>query len=141
MIVFFWLLWFLGALFEESLWGVSKWQVLAYASAFLVPPLWLISIPLRHALRARRVAYGITDRRLMVVGEETRAELLSFEPQDIQFVERIDYDGGLGSIFFRLTVQPWKRAWRRRVFWGRYGMLGVEQPRLVESRIRDLAGR
>ena len=139
IIVVLWLLWLVIALFEEGHAQIGKLEVIGYSLPFLLPGLVLMLIPLRSALHARSVAYGITDRRLLIVAEKPRRAVLSFAPNDIEVIERFDYENGLGSIFFHYTVAHSRKAWRHYFRWGRVGFFGVDEPAAVEAMIRDLA--
>ncbi len=101
----------------------------------LLPGLWLLAVPFRHARASRSIAYGITDRRLIIAAEKPAKTVLSFAPRDIQFIQRFDYESGLGSLFFSKATTPDHLAWRRRSGWDRIGFMGIPDAARVEEMI------
>ena len=139
LIVGLWLLWFVIALLQEGPAAVFTPQVMGYSLPLILPGLWLLSIPLRHARNSRSIAYGISDRRLIIAAQKPSESLLSFAPRDIRFIQRFDYENGLGSLFFSKATEPANWSWRRRSGWARIGFVGVAEPAEVEAMILALS--
>ena len=139
LMVVLWIIWLIIALFEEPRPDHSKLQAIAFSLPFLLPGLWLMAIPLRHGLYSRSMAYGITDRRLLIAAEMPKPSLLSFAPKDIKSVQRFDYENGLSSILFAYMVTGQRRAWQRRLKISPIGFFGIEGAAEVEEMVKTLS--
>ena len=80
------------------MWGAS--EAGAFALFGLLPMsfgLWLISAPFRAFFRAPNLAFGLSDRRAVIVA---RNEIKSFPLEQIEFVDTKSFNDGGGHVFF-----------------------------------------
>lgn len=77
---------------------------------FIVIGVWALSRPLRENLRARRVYYAITDRRILIVTAGRRMRVNSITADAISDYERIDRGDGRGDIRLKKTVSRGHRG-------------------------------
>ena len=80
------------------MWGASAAG--AFALFGLVPmsfALWLISAPLRAFLRAPKLAFGLSDRRALIVAPD---EVKSYPLEQIAFVDTKSSNDGSGHVYF-----------------------------------------
>ena len=67
---------------------------------FLIFGLALLAIPVGVRLKRRRTIYVATDQRLLIISGLSRRSVKSFEPADIDFIERRERRDGSGTVFF-----------------------------------------
>ena len=95
--------------------------------------LFVLSKPLRQALKSGSMVYGITDQRLFIISGSRRKEVHSYAPESIQRTER----DGSGDIVIRHDTA----AWNASRFPTKVGFFGVPDIRKVEEMVRRLAGK
>jgi len=105
--------------------------------ATLAVGLVMLLSPLRYARKARRMAYAVTDSRVLII-EPGRVQ--SFEPSDIQHLIRTDKGSGSGNLIFReeqgnqiLAIYTFGATALRKI-----GFYGVPDVHVAETAIRDL---
>lgn len=101
----------------------------AFGIPFIVVGLGLVSGPLRARLRARRILYALTDRRLIVREDDY---VQSFDFDQIQMIRRRDNGDGTGDVLFREERVARSRGTGSRPV----GFLGINEPQKVEQAIR-----
>lgn len=67
----------------------------------------LVLAPLGSYLRAARTAFGVTDRRAIVLSGLLFRRARSYTPAEIEQVDVRRKKDGSGSVFFRRDPQPW----------------------------------
>jgi hypothetical protein len=97
---------------------------------FIVAGLGLVASPLLAAIQGRSMVYAISDRRLIILERFPWNRVQSFEPRDIQELERTERGGGAGDIVFRK-----ERSGRSLK---QIGFFGIPDVRTVEDKIRKL---
>ncbi len=97
----------------------------------------LLTSPLRLARTARRMAYAVTDGRALII-EPGRVQ--SFDPGDLQQLNRRDTGGGKGDLIFReeqgnlmLAMYTFGATANRKI-----GFYGVADVRAAEDALRKL---
>jgi hypothetical protein len=99
---------------------------------------FVLQLPLGF-LEARRVAYAITDRRLLVITSLVGRKIRSFEPQDINMLERREGVNGYGSVLFRQEAYYGRDDGAAPI--KKIGFYGVPDARRVEREIASLRAR
>ncbi|PHQ68868.1 MAG: hypothetical protein COB93_09525 [Sneathiella sp.] len=74
--------------------------------------LWLALTPLRYALRARRTAYFVTDKRAVILEKGLRIRETVFNPDAITDYKLIRRGGDRGDIRLRLSQTRTKTAYQ-----------------------------
>lgn len=64
----------------------------------LLGGLWLVTVPVRLAMRARKTYYAITDKRVLIVKAGKRIKVITITSGDITDYERSDRGDGTGDI-------------------------------------------
>jgi len=97
----------------------------------------MLASPLRHRQKAKRLAYVVTDGRVLIA-EPGRVR--SFEPGDIQQLNRRDKGNGKGDLIFReeqgnlmLAMYTFGATANQKI-----GFFGVSDVRAAEDAIRKL---
>jgi hypothetical protein len=91
---------------------------------------------LKSILRNRSTVYAVTDRRALIIGENS---VQSYGPRDIEFIERRMHSGGRGDILFAREVHSSGAAmwgpggFSRRAIETSVGFFGIEDARAVEA--------
>ncbi|MBK8457120.1 MAG: hypothetical protein IPL47_08455 [Phyllobacteriaceae bacterium] len=101
----------------------------AFGIPFIVVGISLVSGPLRARWRARRVVYGLTDRRL-IIREDDYVQSFAFD--QIQMIKRRDNRDGTGDVVFREETRRLSRGSRSESI----GFHGIAEPQKVEQAIR-----
>lgn len=141
-LVLFSTLWLAGALvipftFDGGLpsvfllfFSVPGFVALGFGLTMLLSPLW-------YWRKAKRMAYAVTDSRVLII-EPGRVQ--SFESGDIKQLVRFDKGGGNGDLIFReedsnlmLALHSFGTMANRKI-----GFYGVPDVRAAENAIRDL---
>lgn len=106
---------------------------------FLLIGLGMVSMPYWAWRSARRSAYVITDRRVLILTSSRRGALSveSIEPARLQNIERTQYPDGSGDLVFA-AVDLSRRGRRRK---HEIGFDAVRDVRKAEEAIRALAAR
>ena len=99
--------------------------------------LFVLSKPLRQALKSGSMVYSITDQRLFIISGNRRKEVHSYAPESIQRLERTERRDGSGDTVFRHNTA----AWNASRFPTKVGFFGVPDIRKVEEMVRRLAGK
>ncbi|MEM1039224.1 MAG: hypothetical protein AAGI12_07105 [Pseudomonadota bacterium] len=105
---------------------------------FIIVGAGLVLSPVWAALRARKMIYGLTDKRLMIRQELPTTSLRSWPIRDLGPLERegADTDSGTGSVFFAKDVKSNNNS--RGVTVTRVGFVGVRDPKRLEEEIETL---
>lgn len=113
---------------------------------FIIVGAGLVLSPLWAALRARKVIYGLTDKRLIIRHELPTTSLRSWPIRDLGPLEREGADrdggtvggthGGTGSVFFAKDIQSNNNS--RGVTVSRVGFVGIQDPKRLEEEIEAL---
>jgi len=99
--------------------------------------LYSLSTPLRYWRKAKRTVYAVTDLRVLIV-EPGRVQ--SFEPGDLQQLERQDKGNGSGNLIFReeqgnlmLAMHTFGGSANQKI-----GFFGISDVRAAEDAVRQL---
>jgi len=119
------------------------------ASALIVPAIGVVMLgiglamlasPVWYARKAKSMTYGVTDARIMIIGPRG---VQSFEPGDIQQLDRTDWYDGRGDLIFRdehvnsvLPMNTFDVIVNRKI-----GFFGVSDVRAAEDAVRRLKRR
>jgi len=105
---------------------------------FLLVGLGIMTLPVWAWMGAKKTVYAISSDRLVIIA---RGSVRSFEPHEIENLERRERPDGNGDVIFhRDHVRTYSsRGGRTRV--RRNGFFGIAEVRQVENEIRRLKAR
>jgi hypothetical protein len=108
---------------------------------FIAIGLWILSSPLRAAMKASLTVYAITSDRLLIIEGARSHRITSFTPADVQQIERTERGDGSGDVVFRKENPTSSRGFSFNGNWTatRIGFFGVRDVRRVEASVRQLA--
>ena len=102
----------------------------AVGIAMVLAPIWGYAVGLS-------TLYAITNRRLLIIRRFPTRRVVSYEPHDIEAVERRDRGGG-GDIFFGQESRSAKVVFPVFTPVQRVGFFGIPEVRRAEEEIRKL---
>jgi hypothetical protein len=114
-----------------------RWFFPLFGVPFILIGLGLLSSPWWGRRKAAGVLYAITDRRVLISepGWRGARAVKSFEPEELQTLERTEQADGSGDLIFS------RRSWRDRHGDHRataVGFIGLPRVREVEAQLRKL---
>ena len=130
-------------------WTIAAWdEVSGGEGAVLVFPLFGLSFvaisivtvlsPIWGYVVGLYTLYAVTNRRLMIIRRFPTRRVASYEPHDIEAVERRDRSGGSGDIIFGREVRSPYSTFPGFASVKRVGFFGIPEVRRVEEDIRKL---
>lgn len=128
-------------------WMVGAWQTMdgsesgffvlfpLFGLPFLLVGLGIVLAPLWVYMHAHKTVYAITSQRLIIKKGRT---VKTYEPEEIEKVERTDHKNGLGDVIFARELHRTRGRHGSRTRIRKVGFLGVLNARQVEDAVRKL---
>jgi hypothetical protein len=117
----------MGAPIFFTLWGLMFCGI---GAAVLLSPLWA-------AKKGSSTVYVVTDQRAMIIEGGSSRSIKSWTRRDIDTIERREHADGTGDVVF---AREMRRGAKGRAYTNEIGFWGIQDARLVEGYLRQLAG-
>ena len=102
---------------------------------FVLVGLGILLAPLWVYMRAHRTVFAITSERLIIKKGRT---VKSYEPEEIENIERTDHSNGLGDVIFARELYRTRGRHGSRTRTRKIGFLGIADAREIEDAVRKL---
>lgn len=103
---------------------------------FIAIGLGTLATPFWMFLSARNTAYGISDRRVLIVTQNWSRKVQSFFPKDLSEIQRIERKNGTGDLILGRQITAQSESTPN---FGMFRLSGIENVRTVEKIVRELA--
>ncbi len=94
----------------------------------LVAPIWMYR-------SAKNTAYGISDRRVLIVTQSWSRKVQSFCPKDVSEIQRIERNDGSGDLILGRQITTQSESTPN---FGMFRLAGIKNVRTVEKLLREL---